>query len=493
MATSIAVFLRHDKPKKDGSANLCLRLNMDRKKVDVSLNKVLSPKKGITQEFLLNLPIEQRLAYYNWDYSNEKVTTGNLNKEKLNLFIASEKKRAGDIIVNYGLKNKRLTRETFKKEFTNKGNTKDLACQYFLNELEKIKDNYASETYRSYSSILTKLQDYKPTLTLPDLTEGFIREYEAYMLKPIGEEGKGNDKRTVANNMKVIKTFVNIAIKNGDILKEDNAFQDYRIKKGRPTNRRSFVEPDELKSLERLLINYQPVAIPIQQLSPQAWKEREEKGWLAPAEYNVLRYFLFSCYTGLRFKDIQLIQYSDIKKRKVKADDSNTKFVDRYFIDIDMHKTGFNVTIPLLVAALNLIDLEKKQGKIFHVISNQKTNKHLKAIIKKAKINKRITFHCARHTFASISLMYDLPEKFVQNVLGHQNSRTTEIYTHIVDDYLFRHANTLNEKMNSHVKVEPEQRQAEKTARGKLNLLERLATLDISKLEKAMKVVELLG
>ena len=84
---------------------------------------------------------------------------------------------------------------------------------------------------------------------------------------------------------------------------------------------------------------------------------------ITPAEYNVLRYFLFGCYTGLRFQDIKNIEYSCIKNRLVQEVGSS-KFTNKLYIELNMHKTGFTVKIPLMKKALELIDLKKKDGKI---------------------------------------------------------------------------------------------------------------------------------
>lgn len=493
MSASVSVFLRLDQLKANGLATIYLRFTLNRKKVDISLKKYLSPKDGVSIKKLEKLKPSERLPYYNWNSEKEQLTKGAINYDKINYIITNEKKRAVDIILKYELHGKHITKELFKKEFTGNKGINVSAHKYFLQELEKRKSSYSSETLRSYKSILSKLKEYKAQLELKDIDNSFIKNYEDYMLRPIGEGGKGNEKRTVANNMKIIKTFINIAISNGDLPKEISPFENYKIKKYRGVSKRSFLEPNELEQLEGLIKHYQPIQKPTEDLSPEEWKKRELAKQLTPAEYNVLRYFLFGCYTGLRFQDIKNIEYSCIKNRLVQEVGSS-KFTNKLYIELNMHKTGFTVKIPLMKKALELIDLEKKEGKIFKVISNQKTNGHLKNIIVLAKIEKKITFHCSRHTFASVSLMYGLPQKFIQSILGHQDSETTEIYSHVVDDYLFNHIDELNDKLEqkeSHLKIVKQNSETEK--RVDENLLGKLIALDPNKLEKLIALAEVIG
>ena len=305
------------------------------------------------------------------------------------------------------------------------------------------------------------------------------------MLKTEEENGKGNKKSTIANNLKVIKTLVNVAISNGDLYTESNPFIDFKIKKTKGESQRNFIEAHELEILEKIYYSYEPLPFPIEKISPECWKERENKGLLTPSEYNTLRNFLFACYTGLRFTDLKNLQYSDIKKKNIRIENSSS-FEERDCIEIDMHKTGFPVTIPLFERANNLIEFTQKDGLIFRVISNQKTNECLKSLIKKAGITKKITFHCARHTCATLALMNGLPDKFIQKILGHRESKTTEIYTHITNDYIFKQSDFFEKKLEEKSLKKKEEMDA------KSSFIEKLMQLDSSKMEKLNKLLDIL-
>ena len=99
-----------------------------------------------------------------------------------------------------------------------------------------------------------------------------------------------------------------------------------------------------------------------------------------------------------------------------------------------MHKTQDDVSIPLPPQAIVLLEEGFQNQRVFKVNANQVTNRYLKEISEKAKIKKKITFHCARHTFATISLSIGIPLEVVSKLLGHKDLKTTMIYAKILDD-----------------------------------------------------------
>ncbi len=132
--------------------------------------------------------------------------------------------------------------------------------------------------------------------------------------------------------------------------------------------------------------------------------------------------FVFSCYTGLAYIDIKELTDNHIK----------TAFDGKQWIMTHRHKTKTNVNVPLLSVALDLIEKYKgatKDGRLFPVLSNQKMNAFLKEIATVCGIDKNITFHMARHTFATtVTLSQGVPIESVSKMLGHTNIATTQIY-----------------------------------------------------------------
>lgn len=148
---------------------------------------------------------------------------------------------------------------------------------------------------------------------------------------------------------------------------------------------------------------------------------------------NMIRdFFLFSVYTGLRFSDA-----ANLTMNEVFEEESG----DGY-IQLIMGKTKEPVTIPILPVTKKIIEKYKNdpareiKGLVLPKYSNQKINKGLHEIMKKLEINKKITHHNARHTFASIALNNGIPLEIVQKLCGHTDIKTTGIYAKIQHQYL---------------------------------------------------------
>lgn len=139
--------------------------------------------------------------------------------------------------------------------------------------------------------------------------------------------------------------------------------------------------------------------------------------------------FLFCCFSGLRYSDVQKLTWGEI-----------TVSPEGYAqIETNMQKTGKDITIPLSDNALKWLPERTDQtsaSRIFYKLPDQVTNAdvRLRTIIKKAGITKHVTFHCGRHTFATLTLTYGADLYTVSKLLGHSNIRTTQIYAKIVDE-----------------------------------------------------------
>ena len=136
---------------------------------------------------------------------------------------------------------------------------------------------------------------------------------------------------------------------------------------------------------------------------------------------NVLTWFLFSCYTRLRYSDLYGLTWENINNNK---------------INIIQEKTNEAVYVPIIDKAQNLLpETLVKAGKVFKLYTNQKCNEYLKLIMILAGINKKsISFHCARHTFATVSLNLGIRFEVVSKLLGHTDLKTTKIYARLLNE-----------------------------------------------------------
>ena len=137
--------------------------------------------------------------------------------------------------------------------------------------------------------------------------------------------------------------------------------------------------------------------------------------------------FLFCCYTGLSYIDVKTLTTDNL----IRKPDG------RLWIVTKRTKTEVPVHVPLLEIPLRLIEKYeplRKGNLVFPVYSNQKSNDYLKEIAALCDIHKDITFHVARHTFATtITLDHGVPIESVSKMLGHTNVQTTQIYARITD------------------------------------------------------------
>jgi len=151
--------------------------------------------------------------------------------------------------------------------------------------------------------------------------------------------------------------------------------------------------------------------------------EEIKKLYNTPCEYEVLRRAaIFSCLTGLRRSDILALKWNNIQEY---ADGG-------HYLDFISVKTKVNNLIPISDEAFMLLG-KKKSGPVFEGLKVDMTNKPMKEWLKSAGINKHITFHCFRHTYASLQIELGTDAYTVQKLLAHKTIGTTEIYTRHAD------------------------------------------------------------
>jgi len=156
--------------------------------------------------------------------------------------------------------------------------------------------------------------------------------------------------------------------------------------------------------------------------------------------------FVFSCFTGLAYSDIKKLKKSEVEKSPDGMLWIRTRRV----------KTNTTTHVPILEVPKAIIDryvdFEKLEpnDKLLPVISNQKTNAYLKEISTISKIDKNITFHIARHTFATtVTLMNGISIESVSKMLGHKNIRTTQHYARIVDSKIANEMQGISDKLSA--------------------------------------------
>lgn len=150
--------------------------------------------------------------------------------------------------------------------------------------------------------------------------------------------------------------------------------------------------------------------------------------------------FLFSCFTGLAYIDVANL-----------TPDNIVKLDGKEWIMTKRQKTSVETNVLLLDIPKSIIfkygHKTYRDGKLFPVLSNQKTNSYLKEIADLCGIKKNLTFHLARHTFATMSLSKGVPMESVSKMLGHTNIKTTQIYARITNKKIEHDMEQLSDKL----------------------------------------------
>jgi|TARA_R110000751_G_scaffold39719_15_gene94612 integrase/recombinase XerD len=260
----------------------------------------------------------------------------------------------------------------------------------YLNRLEMLVDKEIKlSTWNKFKYINDHVSEFVKTNTIKNtsinkLNISFLEEFE-YWLKT-----RKNQKQITIN--KTIQRFrkpFRIAF-NGGILKQD-PFADYKTKT--VSNQVIFLNNDELNIFENSKLKQKRLEL-------------------------VKKLFVFCCYSGLAYAEMSALNRSHIQKG----------FDGKDWILIKRLKTNKEVAIPLLPKAnLILIDLDFYNNNALPKLSNQRFNSYLKEIAAILDIDKRLTHHTARKTFASTVLLYNnVPMEIVQKLLGHSSITVTE-------------------------------------------------------------------
>ena len=371
-------------------------------KTRITYNFILKPeanKKGLNPVYVrafqhgkkIEIATSIALSVDDWSEKQQRVKKRNQSHEKYNAILdAFDKKALKFLLNNFVNDDTPVTLRQFKDHMLSIGQSGESFTDYIFNHLNDNKARLRLESWCSYKSQITKLLKFRKTISFADINEKFINDYQNYMLHILL-----NNENTVSKSLRSLRTFVNIAMRYGYI--KNNPFKYVTIKK--VDGKRDFLTTEELNKLAQAYGNGK-------------FTDNQEK--------EILRYFLFSCYTGLR--------YSDLKSLKMASIESNS-------LQINMHKTGYIVNIPLSQKALQLIptEIKPKSEPVFRVYCNKVTNRTLKQMGQEIGIQKKLTCHVARHTFATISITLGIPIEVVSKLLGHTNLKTTQVYAKIVD------------------------------------------------------------
>ena len=328
-----------------------------------------------------------------WDDAKKCIKGKSQAARDNNLIIDNLKAKISNVLVKYRLREKSLTPERLRAEVQEAPNLN--FYDFITEQIERKKGMSASATINTYNSLLTKLRDFKKDVFCADVDHLFVEDFIHYMTVKLK-----NKSTTVAKTITTLKQFVKLAKKKGLI--GDDPFEDIKVSKK---------SDDAIFLLERELTDLCEVySNPILSLN----------------ERRVLRYFLFSCFTGLRLVDVKRITKDNLIENSL------------VFVPEKTKKKSKQVRIPLTDNAWRMIiDSRGTHNKttLFDCYEADNTTRNmLKKVCIKASVKKNVTFHTARHTFATIFLRQNKNLRTLQALLGHSDIRETSKYAHVLDE-----------------------------------------------------------
>lgn len=372
---------------KSAKAPIYCRITINGKRAEISLKRFIEPSKWSASIGRVKGNSEEaRLINLNIELLNNDVL------RHYNMLIME-----GKYIDSLVLKNSVLG--VYEKQYT--------LIESFEYHNERMKTLIGIDvelgTYKKFETVLVKIKNFlklnyqKTDINLIDLDFKFINDFEYYM--KVQERVKHN---TALRYIRCLKKIVLMAIKNDWIQK--NPFANYSCQYDRVN--REVLSENDLKLL---------------------WKKEIGISRLD----EVKDVFLFCCYTGYSFSDVERISTNDLEKG-----------IDgEFWIFTERKKTGITSNVPLLPEAYSIIQKYathpycNASGKLLPVKSNQKMNAYLKEVATICGIKKNLTMHMARHTFATtITLSNGVPIETVSKMLGHSKIATTQIYAQVLDN-----------------------------------------------------------
>ncbi|MBW8332094.1 MAG: site-specific integrase [Prolixibacteraceae bacterium] len=413
---SILFSLKRSKENKAGEVPIYLRITVNGQRAEISTNRKVEVSK--------------------WDSDTQRVKGRSESARILNDCLDNLQNRLNRDYNSLSEKGEEITASGLRDTLIGKNVKKYFLVQVFEMNNALIKQEegqkYTRSTIDQYTTTLVRLkiflnQEYACNdIALSNLDLLFIRRFEIF-LKTNYEIGYN----TVMKHLKQLKKVIHFAMLIG-YMERDPFFQHKTASK---EVSRGYLSADDLSKIENHVFR-------IKRLD------------------QVRDVFIFVCYTGLAYSDLKLLSRESISKG---IDGKNWLIYHR-------EKTGIRASIPLLSKALAIIekydeDPECQTGnKLLPIKSNQKLNSYLSEIAELCEIDKHITMHLGRHTFATtVTLTNGVPIETVSKMLGHTSIKTTQIYSKVVD-----------------TKISNDMEQLETTLKGKNPSIENVKAMRIS-------------
>lgn len=398
---AITFYLRKDKIKKNSFTPIFCRVTIAGEAVSFNIHK--------------DIRVEL------WDMENHKAAGNSREAREVNQVLDACRTILHNKYRDIFEKDNFVTAEKLKNSYLGISTDNTMLLELFRNLIKDIEAlvniTKTKATLQKYKVTYTRLSEFMKfkynisDINVKEIKYQFVCDFEVYL-----RTQANCSPNTTAKFIQFFKRVILIAQNNGWM--QHNPFANYKI---------------HFKKVDRGYLTDQELEI------------------IKNKEFDIKRLekvrdiFMFACWTGLAYVDTYKLTYDNIK----------TGVDGKLWIMTKRAKTDTVVTVPLLDVPLSIIEKYrgKQDNKVLPTLSNQKMNSYLKEIATVCGIEKRLSFHLARHTFASTTtLAKGVSIEAVSKMLGHTNIRTTQIYARVTENLISNEMSSLSSKLKTRKK-----------------------------------------
>lgn len=397
---SLLFFLRKPKNYQSGDMPIYLRITVDGLRTELAVSRKFDPDR--------------------WDAGTGRAIGTKSDSRTLNAYLDDMQFKLYELQRRMSEQNELITAETLKNRYSGKAEKARTLVSVFEDHNAKMKtlvgEEFEKSTLQRYETCLMHAKDFMQTqynisdVPVTKIDFAFLNDFE-YYLRSVRKCGNNSAIKYIKNLGKIVR----ICLGNGWLTV--NPYINYKPKQ--KTVHREALTKEELERLMKKKFDVERLR-------------------------TVRDMFVFCCYTGLAYVDVHKLKRSEL----VKGIDDNL------WIYTSRQKTDTLSRIPVLPAALSIIRAYEDhpqcvvKDNLLPVMSNQKMNAYLKEIADLCKIKKLLTFHIARHTFATtVTLNNGVPIESVAKMMGHTNIKTTQIYAKVMDQKISEDMSQLKQKL----------------------------------------------
>ena len=399
---SILFFIKRKKPLKNGDAPIYMRITVDGRFLEASLKRGVNPKA--------------------WNEKKQRSTGRDRLSLELNDYLDDTLAKILKIHQRFADEKKIINPKTILDEWAGRIEKPKMLCEEFRTDNEKYRQRLEigdvvlntvlrNERAERYLGEFIRKKFKAEDIPFSAIDNAFVRDFHLFL-----RVDKKQEQNTANKYCKILKRIVTLALDNKWM--EVNPFQGVRFQ-AKATNRQFLTE----KELATIM----------------------NKTFTLDRLNAVRDIFVFCALTGLSFSDVE-----GLKPEHVSVDDDGN-----YWIHKARQKTKNVCSIPYLESARAIAEKYKghplceKRGVLLPVISNQRMNSYLGEIAGICGINKPLTMHIARHSFACLALANGVSMEIIARMLGHSDIRTTKIYAKVIDKSIAEQMSGLAAKFGS--------------------------------------------